>query len=431
MAASAITINNSANTQPEAASEPRAVVRRPILDLRGRDHAFRLLFRPDPEQAAEASPSSRALLETAAAFGLAKPSEFKNLTGRLMAFVNCAPFVDLTPGALTEQLAHALPPTLTVLEFAARPQPSPELLEECRKLKALGFRLAWSDFTPQPESEPLLELADYIAVDSRATTPAERRKLRGRLQGKPALLLATGVDTHAEHKLAREEGFTLFEGYYFLEPIAARNRRPPANQMLRLEILQALQRRPMDLPKVSGLVKRDSPLAYQLLRLVNSPLWAVRQRVESIQTALIAVGEDAFRRIATMAIAAQFNGDQPPELLCMAMVRGRFCEVAGLARNLDPFGQYLLGLLSLLPAMQGQPMTELAPSMPLSDEIRAALLGTQNPERALLGWIESHERADWPACDAAAQAASLNQNQLAKLYVESVAWAEAALHSAG
>ncbi len=425
METSAAPVSNSANTRPEATSELRAVARRPILDLHGRDHAFRLLFRGVPERTVDGESSSRITLETAAAFGLAKPSELKNLTGRLMAFVHCV------PETLSEQLAHALPPTLTVLEIAARPQPSPEALEECRKLKALGFRFALEGLTPQPESEPLLELADCIAVDLRSTTPAERRELRDHLHSMPVQLLATRVDTHAEHTLAREEGFTLFEGYYFLEPVAARNRRPPASQMLRLEILQALQRRPMDLPKVSGLVKRDGPLAYQLLRLVNSPLWAVRQRVESIQTALIAVGEDAFRRIATMAIASQFNGDQPPELLCMAMVRARFCEVAGQSRGLDPFGQYLLGLLSLLPAMQGQPMSELAPSMPLSDEIRAALLGTRNPERVLLGWLESHERADWPACDASAQAASLDQKQLARLYVESVAWAEAALHSAG
>ncbi len=142
------------------------------------------------------------------------------------------------------------------------------------------------------------------------------------------------------------------------------------------------------------------------------------------------VGDDAFRRIALMAIASEFNGDQPPQILLMAMVRGRFCEIAGLPRNLDPFGQHLLGLLSLRPAMQGQPMRDIAPALPLSKEIRDTLLETKNHERVLLGWLENYERGNWDICDAAATADDLNQQELVSLYLKSVAWAEAALHPA-
>jgi len=241
--------------------------------------------------------------------------------------------------------------------------------------------------------------------------------------------MASNLETQKDYLKAREEGFTLFEGYWFCQPVMKRNRRPPANQMLRLEILKALQRNPLDLLKVSELVKRDGPLTYQLLRLANSPLWGLRQAVESIQAALLAVGDDAFRRIATLAIASEFNGDQPAELLCMVMIRGRFCEVAGSRHGLEAFGQYLLGLLSLLPAMQGQPMSDLVPALAVGDEIRAALMGTRNPERVLLGWLECCERGDWAGCDAAALADGLNQEELVKTYVEAVAWAEAALHS--
>jgi len=50
--------------------------------------------------------------------------------------------------------------------------------------------------------------------------------------------------------------------------------------MLRIDILKACNSIP-DLRKVSQLVKRDGPITYQLLRLVNSPLWAMRQKVDS------------------------------------------------------------------------------------------------------------------------------------------------------
>jgi EAL and modified HD-GYP domain-containing signal transduction protein len=398
------------------------VARQPILDLHGRVHAFRLLFREDLEPGDGAS-AGRAMMETAAFHKLNKPIELKRLTGNLVAIVRCA------AEALSEELQQVLPPTLTVLEIAPSGEAPPELKATCEKLKALGFRLALGEFTGQPEFDSLVELADYIKVDFSQSQPEERAKVLRRLRGKSMILLAAKLETQKDYLMAREEGFTLFEGYWFCQPVMKRNRRPPANQMLRLEVLKALQQNPLELVKVSQLVKRDGPLTYQLLRLANSPLWALRQPVESIQSALLAVGDDAFRRIATLAIASEFNGDQPPELLCMVMIRGRFCEVAGSKRGLDPFGQYLLGLLSLLPAMQGQPMSELAPALAVGNEIRAALMGTKNPEHVLLGWLENCERGDWAGCDAVAQADGLNQAVLVKTYVEAVAWAEAALHS--
>jgi c-di-GMP-related signal transduction protein len=154
------------------------------------------------------------------------------------------------------------------------------------------------------------------------------------------------------------------------------------------------------------LVKRDGPLTYQLLRLVNSPFWGMRQNVESIEVALVAVGENAFRRIATLAIASEFNGDQPAELLCMAILRGRICEAMASQRGLDPFGQYLLGLLSLLPAMQGQPMSEVAPhcrsamrflKLYWANESRARRSGLVGELRARrLGGLRRRGPGGWP-----------------------------------
>jgi len=418
-------VTGSEATRPSAAGRLCSIARQPILDLHSRVHAYELLLRGAMGVDGNLEAVDRNMAETAAYFGLQKPSELKKLTGKMTAFVTCP------ATALNDQLAQTLPPTLTVLEIRVNPEFSSELIEQCKQFKFLGFRFALDDFRWQPELKPLIERADYIKVDVERTRPEERRELFKQLHGMTPVMLAKGVHSHENYRMAHEEGFALFEGYYFCNPVPIRNRRPPVNQILRIDILKALQQQPLDLPKVSQLVKRDGPITYQLLRLVNSPTWAIRHTVDSIEEALLSVGDDAFRRIATMAIASEFNGSQPPELLCMAMVRGRFCEVAGLKRNLDPFGQYLLGLLSLLPAMQGQPMSDVVRALPLSDEIREALLGTKNPERVLLGWLENCERGEWAGCDAAAQADNLDQQELAKVYVDAVAWTEAALHSAG
>jgi c-di-GMP phosphodiesterase len=414
MAAVIQPVHNSDQQRVTSRPELCSVVRQPILDLRGRVHAYELRFRENPA-AGRVSPFNT-LIETAGAFGLEKPSELKKLTGKLTAFVHCP------LEALTEHLAQVLPASLTVLEIEPSLEVSPEIVCSCRQMKALGFRLALVGSTNELQRASLLELADYIAVDFSRTTAELRRRLLDELRGRPVMILAKGVHIRHDYRSAREEGFTLFQGCFFLEAMAMRNRRPPVNQMLRLDILKALQQHPMDLHKVSRLVKRDGPLTYQLLRLVNSPLWGMRQNVESIEVALVAVGENSFRRIATLAIASEFNGDQPAELLSMAVLRGRICELTASNRGLDAFGQYLLGLLSLLPAMQGQPMSEVTPALPLSADILEALLGKKCPERAVLGWLENCERGDWAACDAAAQADGLDQAELSRVYIEAVAW---------
>ncbi len=423
MATTAIPVNHCAAAESESKNLLHSVARQPILDLHGRVHAFKLVFRGESGQGGACAPAISAIRETAATFGLHKPSELKKLTGRLKAFVNSS------GEKLSEEFEQVLPGALTVLEIAAETEPSAELIAACQTMKSLGFRFALDNFTGQGNFDPLVEVADYIKVNLSESESETRRVLIERLHGQPIAMLAKKVETQAEYRQACEEGFSLFEGYYYCQPVATRNRRPPVNQMLRLEILHALQKGPMDLGKIGELVKRDGPLAYQLLRMVNSPLYAVRQAVESIQAALIAVGEDAFRRIATVAIATEFNGDQPAELLCLAMVRARFCEIGAIESQLDSFGQYLLGLLSLLPAMQGRPMNEVAPALPLSEGVRQALIGTKNRERALLGWLEHCERGDWKGCDAAAQANDLNQERLAQVYLEAVEWAEETLHS--
>ena len=397
----------------------RYVARQPILDLRGRVHGYELLFRSGPEAAfsGDGNIATRTMIDNTVMFGLEK------LTGGLPAFVNC------THESLTEQLVDVLPPSMTVLEILETLEPTPSLIDACRKLKGAGFRLALDDFVWKPKFEPLVEMANYVKVDYALTDAEERRSLLQRLGGRGIALLAEKVETQQEYQQACAEGFTLFQGYYFCRPVLLKNRKIPSNRLFHIEILQLLQSDPIELHKMSRLVKRDASLTYRLLRLVNSPVCAMRQEVNSIEAALIAVGEDTFRRIATLAITSELNADQPTEILRMAFIRSRFCEIAAGICALDPTEQYLLGMLSMLPAMLRLPMDELVPALPLREKIRAALLGESTQERCLLQWLESHEQGDWAKCDATALAFGLDRKDVLRFYAEALLWAESALSS--
>lgn len=399
----------------------RYVARQPILDLRGRVHGYELLFRGGPQQlefSGDGDLATRTILDNMVMIGLEK------LTGGLPAFVNC------TREALTDRLVDVLSPSMFVLEILENIEPTPELIRACVRLKGAGFRLALDDFRWRPGFEPLVELADYIKVDFTLSDKEERRAIRDRLNGRAVALIAEKIESQEQFRDARDEGFTLIQGYYFCRPELIENRKVPANKLTQIEILRLLHDDSLNFEKLCSLVKRDASLTYRLLRLLNSPACAVRQEVRSIKSALIAVGEEGFRRIAMLAIASELNAGQPGELLRLAFVRGRFCEVAADLCGLDAREQYLVGLLSLLPAMLRVPMQQLTPALPLREEICIALMGAAIPERMLLEWLICHEHGQWEECDKVVDENGLDQLKLLHCYADAVVWAEAAM-SAG
>ncbi len=398
-----------------AAEGFRYVARQAILDTRGNVHGYELLFRSSPFATSfqgDGNEATRTVLDNALVFGL------EELTGGVPVFVNC------TSESLLDRLVMVLPPQFTVLELLETLEPTPGLVKVCRELQAMGYRLALDDFENKPEWEPLLRIADYVKIDLSTTTSRHRASLIQSLRGSHAQLVAERVETRADLEMAMAEGFTLFQGYFFCKPLTLEHRRIPANSLIHLELLQAVHEEPLDIRRISDLVKRDASLTYRLLRIVNSPLYGLRKVIGSIHAALVLVGDEVFRRVATLAITCELRGKHPSELLRIAFVRGRFCELAASVAGQNPTEQYLLGILSLLPAMLGTSMESIAEVLPLRCEVRAALLGEQNAVRTLLDWILYYEQGQWERCDTVAQLAGLQSADLPGSYTQALLWAE-------
>jgi c-di-GMP-related signal transduction protein len=83
-------------------------------------------------------------------------------------------------------------------------------------------------------------------------------------------------------------------------------------------------------------------------------------------------------------------------------------------------------MFSLLPVMLGVPMDEIVGHLPFRTDISLALMGTANPERTPLAWLEFHEHGDWESCDRLVASHSGSPIQLAQAYEEALIWAAAA-----
>jgi c-di-GMP-related signal transduction protein len=408
-------------TSPEQSAESlRHVARQPILDASGKLYAYELLFRSGPEAVfrGDSELATRTMFDNTVVFGM------ESLTDGLPAFVNC------THEALTGTLVELLPPHLTVLEILETVEPTPSLLAACHRLKARGFRLALDDFVWEPRFDPVIELADYIKVDFLLSGPGVRQDLLHRIHGKPIHLLAEKVETQEQFQKARDEGFTLFQGYYFCRPTLLSQRNLPANSLEYFQLIAQLQKHPLDLNAVCPIIKRDAALCYRLLRLVNSPIYPHHGEIRSIRSAILTVGEDTFRRLAILLATSSLASPSDSELLRMALVRARFCELAAVPCRLDATEQYLLGMFSLLPTMLRVSLEDIAAKLPLRPAISDALRGKACPERTPLAWIEACELADWLRCDALCAHHGIHPDTFHRAAQQAVRWTHSILQSA-
>lgn len=392
------------------------VARQAILDMRSDVFGYELLFRSGPASQVfdgDGDNATRTVIDQGLVLG------WERLTGGLPMFINC------TREALMGGLVHLLPPSHTVLEILETLEPTRELVEACRELKAKGFRLALDDFQGKAGWHALVTIADFVKVDLSQTTAQERLELRHKMERYKAKLVMERIETREDWARAKAEGFTLFQGFYFCRPALMKNKGIPANRMVHVEILQAVLESPMHVKRVSALVKRDPSLTYRVLRVANSPLFATNTAVTSIESALVRIGDEMFRRLAIVATAGALSAKKPAELLRMAFLRARFCELAARETAQDATEQYLLGILSLMPAMLDVPMESIVPSLPLREEMQRALMGDANSEGRLLDWLMHHERAEWDASERAAQEMGVAEAALARMYAEAMLWAEA------
>ena len=394
------------------------IARQPIFNVGQKVFAYELLFRSGPENfftgADHDSASSHVIGESLHGFGLGQ------LVGRKKAFVN------VTRQVLVDGLAHVLPSATCVVELLETVEPDPEVLTACRELKRAGYMLALDDFVPRPGNEPLVDLADVIKIDFLGTPPGERQALARRFQNRGIQVLAEKVETREQFAEAREAGFSYFQGYFFCRPEVMSRREIPAARQNCLRFLQELTRADLDYNRLEPIIRQDVALTIKLLRFLNSAFLGLRIRVTSVRHGLMILGDRAIRQWASLMALVGLGAGKPPELLTISLGRARFCELAGGATGYagDRDDLFLLGLLSTIDALMDRPLAELLAEMPISPEIRSALLGDDSPAGRLFALSQACEKGDWEALPRRCREAGIEEALAADLYRQSLEWAD-------
>ena len=160
-------------------------------------------------------------------------------------------------------------------------------------------------------------------------------------------------------------------------------------------------------------------MSYKLLRCINSAFYSLPRKVESIRQAIVILGMQWLKTWVSLMVLANID-DKPRELMMTAMVRAKMCELLATAvaqKDVERF--FITGLFSVLDAMMDRPLDELLKTLPLSDDISAALLHQQGPLGAALQCVLAYDRGHWDEV----HYQNLSTSEITQTYLGAVAWA--------
>jgi len=191
-----------------------------------------------------------------------------------------------------------------------------------------------------------------------------------------------------------------------------------------MKLLSALNREDVSMDEVEELVTHDLSLSVRVLRSVNSAAFGIRHEVTSLRHALVLLGLAQVRKWASVWAMAGLGEGEGAGIVTMSLVRARCCEfLSEVMPDREGGGYFLLGLCSLLDVILRRPMPIAIEDLPLPARIREALLGVDNPARAVLDTIVHYERGEWDAACAGADQLNVNHDLLPDIYADAIRWA--------
>ncbi len=199
----------------------------------------------------------------------------------------------------------------------------------------------------------------------------------------------------------------------------------PTGRSLLLKLL-SLVTSDADSAEIEAVIKRDTNLSYQLLKLVNSVAFAPNKKITNFAQAIAILGRRQLQRWLQLLLYARPHGSPVASpLLPRAALRASLMETIakrqGLSHELQDHA-FMVGMFSLLESLFGLPLVNIITPLNLSDDIIQALTGGAGQLGKLLLMVGESEAAPSPALAAGLEAAGLTRETWAAALVEAVRW---------
>ncbi len=340
------------------------------------------------------------------------------LTGGKKAFVN------FTEKLLEEQVPTVFDKEIIVIEILENVNPNKKIMKACQRVKDKGYIIALDDFVLSSEHSSLLEIADIIKVDYLNTDLENRKKLVEIANEFDLDLLAEKVETRDEFKEALDLGYEYFQGYFFSKPMVLKGADLPAYKINYIQALKEINKKEINIKKLAEIIKRDVALSYKLLKLINSAAFGIKNKVESIQQAIVLLGLDEFKKWINLVVIKAMASANEVEIIRLSLIRAKFCESLGekITELHSKDKYFMVGLFSLLDVLLKGKLEDILKDLAISDDIRWSLLGYKSSMNRVYSLVIAYEKANWEQFDLFREELGIKEEIITRKYLAAVKW---------
>ncbi|WP_187296177.1 EAL and HDOD domain-containing protein [Tepidibacter mesophilus] len=394
------------------------VARQPIFNRNREVIAYELLYRDGNKNFFDASiNSSKAtsilLVNSYFSIGL------ENLTKTNKAFIN-----------FDKNLIHNDIPLIfnkdtIVIELLEDIIPDENFINKIKNLKSHGYIIALDDYKADYPYENLVELSDILKVDVLNNTIYDLEKIVKKYDNNKRKFLAEKVETNEMFDFVKSIGYDYFQGYFFNKPTIIKGRGICGNRIHYFLISEELNKKEPSYDKITKIIESDTSIAYTFLRLVNSKFTLISE-IHSIKHALAMLGLKEIEKWVYIVMMQNFQKNSCNETFKTSLFRSKLGEF--LAENSIHNNRknevMLMGLMSVIDTLLEEPMEKILKKLPLSEDIKKALLQKDSPLTDIYNFILKYEEGRWEEISIYAQKLNIDIHKLPDFYFESIKWTD-------
>jgi len=363
---------------------------------------------------------SRAVGEKSTGTPEAERSMFSMLSDGLDQIVGVHPcFIGLTSEGLAEGVWKGIPGDKVVLGYFNDFNPGDKVAQELLKLAGAGSRIALSGLLKPDCLDLFVDRSPILKLDVTAIAPDDLERTFNELRRHKVQLLADCVDTYDDLEYCQSLGFDLYQGRFIARSAAHEEKQIPVNRLTMMRALSQLQDPELLLPDLEKTISLDAALSYKLLSYANSAAVSLPRKVSSVGHAVRLIGVQMIRTWASVLLLSSVD-DKPRELMTISLVRAKMCErLSESLKGAQKDSFFSAGLLSVIDALLDCSMEKAVGQLPLTDEVKNALIHQSGPVGQALRCTVAYENADWDNV----QFYGMSPAPIREIYMESIAWA--------
>lgn len=347
-------------------------------------------------------------------------------------------FINFTENCIKKRFPLMMPNDQIIVELVETINPDDdEVFEAVRELFHKGYKIALDDFVYDRKWVRYFPFVRLIKFDI-SNTPLDKiipllnklHELNRRHNRKNKIhLLAERVETKEEFERAKELGFSYFQGYYFFKPELREGRDVELSSLTLFQLYQELCRKELNINNIADYFKNDAGLLYKLLTYINSGVLPTRNPISNVKQALVYLGAEEVRKLLALLTTTEMAQDKPKYLAKEGAVRARCCEEVANKVVKEKSGEaFLVGLVSMLPALLDCELDALLKVLPLSDDVVKALQGPTGEYSPgilynILRAVVKHTESKWHDTVKECRILNIEYETLSRIYTDAIAWA--------